>query len=172
MAACYTTNVLPGCFNGTPVIIHVTEDSLGAPATRIIDVSGNIVVGATDANTTPGPCTAVTGTAAIQANGLNIASGSFVPLYDPHGFGTVWNYTGTRQLQSVTVSATQAGAPGSGNYVKLVFASGSELYLIKGQTMTWSVAQDTGMVGEFLDPNTGVECAGNSACSILWTEQL
>lgn len=171
MSGCTTTNVVPGCFDGTPVMIHVTDDGLGKSATRIIDISGDIVVGADATNTEPGACRPLT-FPALRTDGQNISSGTFDPVFFPSGGATnTWSHSpGGGRLQSVTVTAQRAGLPNSGNTIKITLASGRELFILQGQSHTWSVGQDNADTSESID-GVIVTAAGNAAASIVWTEQ-
>lgn len=169
MAGCYNTTAVPGCFNGTPVIIHVVDDGLGKPATRILDVNGDIVAGATAANTVPGACPLpAVADKVVNHFAANIADGAFAGLYDPLGNGASWTYSGTNKLQSITVTALEA-ADMSTNYVELVHSGVTKSYLLKGQSITFSVAQHADG-NEFLRPDMVVNCGGNAAAYIAWTE--
>lgn len=173
MAGCNTTNVVQGCFNGTPVLIHVTDDGLGAPATRIMDVTGAIVPGANATNTTPGVCAVTPIERQVVAGGTNIAAGTQAPIFTPSSAVASWSHTSGGALQSVTVTAQRAGTPASGNTVRVRFsATGTEIFLVQGQSQTWSVAQDDGSTSEVLRSDIDVECFGNSAATVAWTEHL
>lgn len=174
MNACTTTNVVQGCFNGTPVLIHVTDDGLGKSATRIIDLNGDIVVGANAGNTFPGECVIPQATEVLRTEGQNIASGTFTTTFFPTG-GPVatWSHSaGNGDLQSVTVTAQRAGLPSSGNTVRITFPSGRVLYLLQGETKTWSVAQDFATMSESLEASMVIETLGNAAAAIAWTVQV
>jgi hypothetical protein len=123
MGSCTTTNVVTGCFNGTPVLIHVTDDGLGAPATRIIDVAGNIVAGADATNTTPGVCPAVPVLREVlvymERNGGTVTVADIVAN------------TGAIAIHSITVK--QISGRGS-----VAADSGSGVPLDAGETWSWS----------------------------------
>lgn len=109
----------------------------------------------------------------IDHSALNLASGSFAASHDPNGNGASWTYAGTGRLQSVTVTALEAGSPASGNSVTVKQGTaGLAVFLVKGQTMTFSVAQDSSPVDELLEQSFFVEALGNSACTVAWTEEI
>lgn len=171
---CTNTNVALACFNGTTVLVHVIDDGNGKPQTRFINANGDIVVGATLANTTLGACVIPANEAKLFPGGTNIAAGSFAATHDPLGNGAAWTpvLSVGMALQSFTVTAVRAGLPLGTNGVRIRFAqTGSEVYLAQGQSFTWSVAQDNGNISEIMDPEVSVECFGNSAAAIAWTEQ-
>jgi hypothetical protein len=121
--------------------------------------------------TTIGACSAAT-QKNINHEALNFANGTAV-VYDPDGNGATWTYTGTGKLQSVTVTVLKAGLPNSGNTVRVTQgSSSSKLYLADKQSKTWSVSQDNANTNEVMTPNFTVDCLGDSACTIAWTEEL
>lgn len=109
----------------------------------------------------------------VYSLGKNYANGTFTPDYDPNGYGTSWLPPAIfGDLQSFTVTALKAGTPGSGNTVRVTAVGASlELFLVEGQTFTWSVAQDAYNRVEVLENGILVEALGNSAFNIAWTEQ-
>jgi hypothetical protein len=179
MSVCYDNTAFAGCHtdaggNRVPVVIHYRYDTNGAPAVRITDLAGAVVPAATLLNTTPGACPAAVEQRRVYGGGINIASGTFAASFDPNGNGTSWGWAPTAglMLQSFTVTALRAGAPGSANSVRVRFgATGSEVFLTQGQTYTWSVAQDAGAFSEAIDTDFRVDVLGNAAASIAWTEQ-
>lgn len=124
---------------------------------------------------TPGVCPIDTIDLARVVNhgGGNYAAGTFIATHDPDNLGAAFNASALGgRLQSITVTALEAGAPSSGNAVEILHgATATRNYLTKGQTFTWSVAQDTGRHAEELDVDLVVTAQGNSAFAVAWTEE-
>lgn len=174
MSDCFDATTVIACHNGQPAVVHYVHDHMGRPKVLITDVSGAVIPGATSANTTVGSCPVVASSQTVFGGGVNIAEGTFSATHDPNAIGPSWSWTPTvgSELQSVTVTALEAGFPASGNRVRVRFgATGGEVWLVKGQSFTWSVAQHSANIAEFLDPGLDVRCFGNSAANVVWTEQ-
>ena len=122
---------------------------------------------------TMGACSPALAARNINHEAQNFAGGTFAASHDPNGNGAVWVYPGAGKLQSVTVTVLEAGTPASGNAVQVKQgAAGTVVFLVKGQSNTWSVAQDDSNTNEQLDPNIDIQALGNSAFTVAWTEEL
>ncbi len=109
----------------------------------------------------------------INHEAQNFAGGIFSASHDPSGNGATWSYSGAGRLQSVTVSAIEAGTPSSGNTIQVKQgASGTIVFLAKRQSQSWSVAQDNGNTNEVLTPDFNIQALGNSAFTVAWTEEI
>lgn len=108
----------------------------------------------------------------VRGYARNYASGALSADYDPQSNGSFFNVPGaTGALQSLTVTVLRAGNIPAGPNRIIAFAGGGEkFFMVQGQTATWSVAQDDGSRFEELE-KIDVACEGDSACSIMWTEE-
>lgn len=141
-------------------------------STRYTQVDGTPVNTAAG-TVTAGACPVLPVDRPVDHAALNLAGGTFVTSHDPLVNGAAWAYAGAGRLQSVTVTVTEAGTPGSGNTVRITQgASGAIVFLVKGQSMTFSVAQDNGSTDELLNAVFAVDVLGNAACTVAWTEEL
>lgn len=161
------------------VVVHYEyrRNALGntvVHAVRYAQSDGTTITLGVGETVTPGACPVADVERRLLQYGQNIASGTFTPTFDPAGNGAVWSTFGINgPLQSVTVTALRAGTPGSGNTVVVTFgATGTKMWLVQGQSFTWSVAQDAASWYETLDRDISVDCQGNAAANLVWTEQV
>lgn len=133
-----------------------------------VDTSAGIV--------TPGSCPVpVTPTPdrTVYHNSWNIASGAFAGSHDPAGHGAFWSYANVQQtgrLKSVSVTVYEGDAMAVNS---IEIRHGQPLdksWLLAGQSEDWDVSEDHG-VDPLLDPNFEIECLGDSACFVSWTEE-
>lgn len=170
-----------GCFNGSQsVVLHYVHPSPGAaPSVLVTNGFGAIVPGANAGNTNVGVCVVPDPVPTpvqekIFAGGVNIASGTASATHDPDGNGPSWSWGASAgaNLQSLTVTALISGTPASANPVLVRFgATGRRVFIAQGQTISFSVAQDHSLVSEVLESDIRVDCNGNSAATVIWTEQ-
>lgn len=165
-----------GAGNRTTLVAHYeyAKSVIGSSiirATRFTLPDGLTVVDTSTGTVTAGACPIVVAPRVIDATGINLANGSLVADFDPAGNGASWSYSGANRLQSVTVTCLRGDKP-STNTVQVVSGStGTRHFLIAGQSVTFSVAQDVS-ANEELEHRVSVDCIGDSACHIAWTEEL
>lgn len=151
--------------NGQPTGTKFDTDATGAPYVA----SGAEVVGVCVAPVLPVPTPDKT----IFHNSWNIASGAFAGSHDPNGKGAVWSYANVQQtgrLKSVSVTVYEGDAMAI-NSIEIRHGQPSDKsWLLAGQSEDWDVSEDYG-VDPLLDPNFEIECLGDSACFISWTEE-
>lgn len=172
-----TQTVEPGCSGGNPIsrVISTLWDgetgvSLGS-STSFIDSSG-LVSTVPPPGWTLGDCPpAAVGSIKVEMDGTNLASGLYAATHDPDAFGSAWSASAVGaldRLQSITVTATKAGTPGSGNTVSVKApGSGRTVYLVEGQTMSWSVVKFP--AHEFIPGDVTVTAVGDAAATVHWT---
>ena len=139
-------------------------------STRYTQVDGTPVNTAAG-TVTAGACPVGAGTVAdktVDHFAINIADGAFAATHDPEGNGQGWVYSGSSKLQAVTVTALEA-ADMTANYVQLTTSAGDKSYLLKGQTISFSVAQQANR-NELLNSSISVVCMGDAAAYVAWTE--
>jgi hypothetical protein len=172
---CLSYSTVQGCHNGLPIVIHYGHDGKGAPSVRYTNSAGVVVVGANASNTVAGACpSATTAVARLVSTGRNFASGTFAATHDPDGNGDTWTTQGAGTLQSFTVSVEESGTtPSATDIVIIDFgATGRRLYLTKKMpAFTWSVSQDDGLTREEFDRDIRIRGAGNTAFTVIETEQ-
>lgn len=169
--ACLNNAAVLGCYNGTPVVLHYTYDNSGQPQVRITNLAGTVIAGATVANTVVGECVPVH--TMLDSSGLNIASGTFSPSFDPDNNGATWTPPVGFRLQSFTVTALRGtGVPNATNFVRVTFGlTGQRRFLLQGETVSWSVAQQVES-NEYITSSITVACIGNAAAGIHWVGQI
>lgn len=182
MSQCLNNTAVAGCYNAAngnriPVIIHTAYDNRGAPAVRITDSAGVIVVGANVNNTVSGAClvdpvpSPVPTVRTIISGGANIASGIFTASHDPQNVGSIVDFgVLPLKLQSFSVTVLEAGLPASNDTVSVKFATtGQIVHMMRGQTLSWGIGHDDGMNSQDLEQSIVVECLKNSAATVTWT---
>lgn len=111
----------------------------------------------------------------VVPRGVNIASGSASALFDPLGNGSsvsVVAGVGVR-VQSVTVTGFAGSSIPGGDYVRVTLYGAEQFFLLSGMSFTWSVSQDAGGFAEYIsDGDVVVECFGDSAAGVIWTEEM
>jgi hypothetical protein len=164
-----------GAGNKQTLVAHYEYGKSAIGSTILVStrftVPDGTVVDTSAGTVTMGACPVVPVQRTINHEAQNFAAGTFAASHDPLGNGAAWVYPGAGLLQSVTVTVLEAGTPGSGNSVQIKQgAAGTVVHMVKGQTLTWSVAQDT--MNEVLDPSFDINALGNSAFVVSWTEEL
>jgi hypothetical protein len=101
--------------------------------------------------------------------GINLASGTLTPTYDPIGNGASKNLNTISKLKAFSVTVIDGGVPNSGDAVSVTFAaSATKVYLLPGQTNSWSVASNGAEWNEILGNAVTIACVGNSAATVTW----
>lgn len=161
------------------VRLVTTHDCLtGAATSQYFDLEGNVVVPTANEllYLKGGECCdcgadeTATGTPQqIQAGGANIAAGTYAATHNPNGTGASFSLGSVADLQSYTIVALE-GSSMPTNAVRVAFG-GSTVYLLKGMSFTWSVAQHAS-ADEMMAPGPTVTCLGNSAAAIAYTSEV
>jgi hypothetical protein len=174
MTACYNNSAVVGCHTDAggaliPVVIHYTYDNAGAPALRITNAAGVVVVGATAANTVAGACAVpaviVTGGGAQIAGPTRSGAGlAFNGAADTWDTSVVPN-----KLHSLTIAARAVsdGLPGNtANQVTIIAPDGTNFNMMNGETRTFSVTRDQ---DDQLRRDYRVQAFGNAYANITYT---
>jgi hypothetical protein len=105
----------------------------------------------------------------LNTAGINIASGTLTPSYDPLTNGTSKNLNTVAKLKAFSVTVIDTGLPNSVDTVSVTFAaSGTKVYLMANQSQSWSVASNGAEWNEILSNAITIACTGNSAAAVSW----
>lgn len=111
----------------------------------------------------------------VLSGAKNYASGTLTAAYDPDGNGPQWDSTSAiGSLESFTIQVLKSGPmPSSSDVVFIRFSSlGDRLRLTEGQTFSWSIAQNTYLNQDFIEPDIVAEALGNCAYIVSYTRKL
>jgi hypothetical protein len=158
-------------------LVTTHDCQTGVATSQYLDLEGNVVVPTANEllYLKGGECCdcgadeTATGTPQqIQAGGANIAAGTYAATHNPNGTGASFNLGSVADLQSYTIVALE-GSSMPTNAVRVAFG-GSTVYLLKGMSFTWSVAQHAD-ANEAMAAGPVVTCLGNAAAAVAYTNE-